>query len=283
MARSLRELSNERSIYNQAVMKIISSKMYYFVSDVHLGAGCGGGDKANEARATERRFVEWLRKIGSDAEGLFLCGDIFDFWFEYKHVVPKGFVRVLSEIASLSERGVRVVFMAGNHDMWLGNYLSEECGVEIYTTPRVFTLNGRKVHVAHGDNLNITGDVKLKLMNSVFRSSTIRTLFSALIHPDLALRFGLWWSDQSRKRHGWEEGHNTLEGRGVGALIEYAEQQQQIEPCDYYIYGHLHQTLRHKKRDTSGREFDVLFMNDWCSAPHYITLDEMGVAEIKEA
>ncbi len=253
--------------------------MYYFVSDMHLGAG--GGKNIVEARAVERRFISWLREVGEDAQGIFLCGDVFDFWFEYQCVVPKGFTRVLCELASLTDRGVRVVFMAGNHDMWIGNYLSEECGMELYTSPRVFSLNGKRVHVAHGDNLNVKGDPILRLMNSTFHSNFVRTLFSNLVHPDLALRFGLWWSDKSRTKHGKFEGHNTIEGRGVRPLVEYAERCEAKEHSDYYIYGHLHQTLRHTITSADGAQSEVLFMNDWSEDPHYITLSDEGVAEIK--
>ncbi len=256
--------------------------MYYFVSDIHLGAGCG--NERCEAREVERRFVAWLHNVGSEAQGIFLCGDVFDFWFEYQRVVPKGFVRVLGEIASLTDRGVRVVFMAGNHDMWLSNYLSEECGVEIYTSPRIFSLNGRKVHVAHGDNLNVRGDVVLQMMNSMFRSQIVRNLFSALVHPDLAIRFGQWWSNSSRGKHSHMEGQNTIDGLGVRDLLEYAAQQQRREPCDYYIYGHLHQIYSHRVEASHGAGgYEVLFMNNWSEGqtPHYVILDEEGVAEIK--
>ncbi|MFR9554668.1 MAG: UDP-2,3-diacylglucosamine diphosphatase, partial [Rikenellaceae bacterium] len=99
--------------------------MYYFASDTHLGAG-----SIEEQRLTERLFVEWLERVSADAEAIFLCGDIFDFWFEYKRVVPRGFVRTLGTIASITDRGVRVIFMAGNHDMWVRDYLAVECGME---------------------------------------------------------------------------------------------------------------------------------------------------------
>mgnify|MGYP000771996908 CR=1 FL=1 len=102
--------------------------MYYFASDIHLGAG-----DEHSARAVERRFVAWLDKVSGDAEAIFLVGDIFDFWFEYRRVVPKGFVRTLGKLAELTDRGVRVVFFTGNHDMWVGDYLARECGVEIHT------------------------------------------------------------------------------------------------------------------------------------------------------
>ena len=111
--------------------------MYYFASDIHLGAG---GEAF--AQQTERRFVRWLDDAAQDAEAIFLVGDVFDFWFEYRGVVPKGFVRTLGKLAELTDRGIRVVFFTGNHDMWVGDYLARECGVEIYTSPQHFRLNG---------------------------------------------------------------------------------------------------------------------------------------------
>ena len=131
--------------------------MYYFASDIHLGAG---GEAF--AQQTERRFVRWLDDAAQDAEAIFLVGDVFDFWFEYRGVVPKGFVRTLGKLAELTDRGIRVVFFTGNHDMWVGDYLARECGVEIYTSPQQFCLNGKNVFIAHGDNMKIDGQPMLK-------------------------------------------------------------------------------------------------------------------------
>ena len=161
--------------------------MYYFASDIHLGAG-----DEHSARAVERRFVAWLDKVSGDAEAIFLVGDIFDFWFEYRRVVPKGFVRTLGKLAELTDRGVRVVFFTGNHDMWVGDYLTRECGMEVCTSPQVMTLAGKKVFIAHGDNMNIDGQPMLKLLNRIFRSRTLKWLFSWGVHPDLAMKFGHW-------------------------------------------------------------------------------------------
>ena len=113
----------------------LTTLMYYFASDIHLGAG---GEAF--AQQTERRFVRWLDDAAQDAEAIFLVGDVFDFWFEYRGVVPKGFVRTLGKLAELTDRGIRVVFFTGNHDMWVGDYLARECGVEIYTSPQQFRL-----------------------------------------------------------------------------------------------------------------------------------------------
>lgn len=246
--------------------------MYYFASDIHLG----GGDK-EIARATERRFVEWLNRVSVDAEAIFLCGDIFDFWFEYSQVVPKGFVRTLGTIASLTDRGIRVVFMAGNHDMWLREYLAEECGMEVYTKPKKFLLAGKWVHVAHGDNLNVAPkEWKLRVLNGLFRSKCAYSTFSRLIHPDLMLKFGLAWSDSSRKKHVDMNGYNTVDGQGVRPLIEYAK--ESAAGCDYYIYGHLHQHLIYEENGVK-----YLFINDWNHEPYYAKIDNEGQISLEKA
>lgn len=172
----------------------------YFASDVHLG----GGDPA-AARAVERKFLAWLDLAGKDAEAILLVGDIFDFWFEYRRVIPTGYARVLGKLAELTDRGVRVVLFTGNHDMWTGDCLARECGVEVCTSPQVMTLCGRRIFIAHGDNMQIDGQPLLKLLNRVFRSRALRWLFSWGVHPDWAVRFGRWWSGRSRKSHHAEE------------------------------------------------------------------------------
>lgn len=250
--------------------------MVYFVSDIHLGAG----DRA-EVASVERRFFAWLDSVADDAEAIFLCGDVFDFWFEYSHLVPKGFVRTLGKIAELTDRGVRVVYVAGNHDMWMGGYLADECGVEIYLKPAIFELCGKRVHVAHGDNMNVRRDWKLKAVNAMFRSSVVRWAFKWLIHPDLAMSFGQWWSGASRKRHRKLDGHGTIEGYGVRPLVEYAEGVQaglaEGERCDYFVYGHLHQSLCH---DIDGAQ--VVFLGDWSEEPTTAVLGKDGVMKIEK-
>ena len=135
--------------------------MHYFVSDIHLGSG-----SLTEQRRVEQAFLNFLTKIEGDAETLILAGDIFDFWFEYKEVAPKGFVRVLGRLAELSDKGVRVVMFTGNHDMWIGNYLAQECGIELYTSPQTLTIGGKRLFVAHGDNMNIQGQPMLQFMRT---------------------------------------------------------------------------------------------------------------------
>ncbi len=250
--------------------------MYFFVSDVHLKSGGKQSDKS-----CEKRFLEWLDSVGSTAREVYLLGDIFDFWYEYKHVVPKGFVRVLAKFAELTDRGVRVVFIAGNHDMWVRDYFSRECGVEIYTTPQKIEIAGRKIYLAHGDNLNVGKSWGLRLMNTLFRSPIIRALFSTFIHPDLALAFGHWWSNSSRKKH--DPNNQSKRDReqsaryGVDILTEYVTSHHTELRCDYYIFGHMH-TLADKEYDGAR----IMLMNDWSQNPHYIEINAEGEAAIKE-
>ena len=239
--------------------------MYYFASDVHLGAG----DRQTACR-TERRFVEWLEMVRVDAKAIFLVGDIFDFWFEYGRVVPKGFVRVLGRLAELSDKGVRIVMLTGNHDMWIGDYLTEECGIELYTKPQMFTIAGKELFVAHGDNMNIKNKPVLRLMNKMFRSKGLRWFASTLIHPNCFIRFGQWWSGRSRKSHD-DYGSEVLD-----YLVDYALVYGAKHKVDYFIFGHLHYAADVKCNQR------VLFMGDWHTQPSYVALDNNGKIELKK-
>ena len=245
--------------------------MHYFASDIHLGAGT-----EQEARQTEQRFVAWLDCVAEDAETVVLAGDIFDFWFEYREVVPKGFVRTLGKIAELTDRGIRVLFFTGNHDMWVGDYLQRECGVEIYTAPEVISLGGKRIFVAHGDNMNIDGQWLLKAMNTMFRSRALRWLFSWLVHPDWALRFGHWWSGSSRKRHARED---ALTEALTEPLIQYARTYAEAHPqeVDHYLFGHMHYA-----RNFSDEGLHVVLLGAWDCFPSYAVLDDAGNFQLKQ-
>lgn len=243
--------------------------MHYFVSDIHLGAGSEA-----EARATEQRFVAWLDRVAEDAETIVLAGDIFDFWFEYREVVPKGFVRTLGKIAELTDRGIRVLFFTGNHDMWVGDYLQQECGVELFTTPQILTLGTRRIFVAHGDNMNIDGQWLLKAMNTMFRSRALRWLFSWFVHPDWALRFGHWWSGSSRKRHAQ---YDALTEALTEPLIDYARTHACTHEVDDYLFGHMHYA-----RDYRAEGLHVVLLGAWDCYPSYAVLDAEGSLQLKK-
>ena len=252
--------------------------MIYFASDIHLGAG-----DERQARETERLFVRWLDGAARDAEAIFLVGNIFDFWFEYRRVMPKGFVRTLGKLAELTDRGIRVVFFTGNHDMWVTDYLTRECGVEICTSPQLMTLAGRRVFVAHGDNMRIDGQPMLKLLNRIFRSRTLRVLFSWGLHPDLALKFGHWWSGKSRKAHNAADRRAAETGEGGGfdasltePLIAYARDYARDHEVDHFVFGHMHYA-----RDYREGSLHVVNLGCWEKNPAYAVLDDAGEMTLK--
>ena len=224
--------------------------MIYFVSDIHLGCA-----DAAVSRRAERAFCRWLDMVAKDAKAIYLLGDIFDFWFEYRTVAPQGYVRVLGRLAELTDRGVEVVFYAGNHDMWCLDYLTRECGVRVVLKPQVESIAGRSVHLAHGDNMNIKGQPMLCLMNSLFRSGVARWLFRWLIHPDFSMRLGRMFSGKSRKSHS-----NEIPSLAVlEPLKQYAKEHHKTNgDVATYIFGHMH--IPHH---AVCEGVEMLFLSDW--------------------
>ena len=224
--------------------------MIYFVSDIHLGCA-----DAAVSRRAERAFCRWLDMVAKDAKAIYLLGDIFDFWFEYRTVAPQGYVRVLGRLAELTDRGVEVVFYAGNHDMWCLDYLTRECGVRVVLKPQVESIAGRSVHLAHGDNMNIKGQPMLRLMNSLFRSGVARWLFRWLIHPDFSMRLGRMFSGKSRKSHS-----NEIPSLAVlEPLKQYAKEHHKANgDVATYIFGHMH--IPHH---AVCEGVEMLFLSDW--------------------
>ena len=233
---------------------------------MHLGSDCG------DPRRREKLLVRWLEEIAADAEAIFLVGDVFDFWFEYKWVVPKGFTRLLGKLSELTDRGVAIHFFTGNHDMWVYDYLNRECGVVLHTGPEVFELAGRRVLVAHGDNMGGERSWLEKLMVWTFHSRSLRSIFSALVHPDLAMRFGHWWSGKSRKAKNISHSFRGEEEW----LVRWARNRLQSERIDYFVFGHIHCAENY---DLGGGS-RVLFLGEWIEYPSYAVLDREGKMEL---
>ncbi|GHU99067.1 UDP-2,3-diacylglucosamine hydrolase [Bacteroidia bacterium] len=237
--------------------------MYYFASDMHLGASAGG-----DTRARERLLVEWLGQVAVDAEAVFLLGDVFDFWFEYKEVVPKGFTRTLGKLSELADRGVEVHFFPGNHDMWTSGYLEQECGVAVHRGTGIFELHGKRIFVAHGDDLGAGRKCGERFLSRFFRNRPAKWIFERAVHPDLALMFGHWWSRGSRKSHG--EGYEFWGEREP--LIRFARDFAARVPIDYFVFGHLH----HKVDHPLGQGSRVILLGDWIARPSYAALTPDG-------
>ena len=180
-------------------------KNVYFLSDAHLGSRA-----IPHARTQERRLVNFLDSIKDKASAVYLLGDMFDFWYEFKMVVPKGYTRFLGKLSELTDRGVEVHFFIGNHDIWCGDYLEKECGVIIHREPTTCEIYGKEFYLAHGDGLG-DNDWKFKLIRTMFHSKTLQRLFS-MLHPRWSVDFGLTWAKHSRlKRKDGREPENMGE------------------------------------------------------------------------
>lgn len=246
--------------------RIESATRIYFASDIHLGGG-----NAETARANERRFVAWLDRAAADAEAIFLLGDIFDFWFEYRRVVPKGFVRTLSKLAELTDRGIHIGFFPDNHDLWVRDYFRGECGMEVYPMPRILELKGQRIYMAHGDNMGVGREPRL--LNRIFRSRTLRWLFSWGVHPDWAMRFGHWWSGKSRKSHAGPEGFDESL---TEPLIGYARRYAETHAVDHFVFGHMH-----FPRDYRDGTLHTIHLGGWEKCPSYAVLDDTGALTLE--
>ncbi len=244
--------------------------MYYFASDMHFGLESPHGS----SRERERLFIRWLDEVSADAQAIFLVGDVFDFWFEYRRVIPKGFSRLLGKLSELTDRGVEIHFFAGNHDMWTYDYLSTECGLIMHDGPEVFELSGKKVLVGHGDNMYVENPPALeRLMHAGFRSGILRRLFSALVHPNQALRLGQWWSAGSRKAKSLT--HDF--GGEQEYLVKYARKYLETSDVDYFVFGHLHCA---EDYDLGGGK-RMIVLGEWIANPAYAVLDGQGCIELK--
>lgn len=208
----------------------------YFASDFHLGA-----PSKERSRIRERLIISWLDHIKSDASELYLMGDIFDFWFEYKHVVPKGFIRFLGKLAELSDAGIKLTFFKGNHDMWMFGYFKEELGAEIISDDLIIQRGNKWFYLHHGDGLG-PGDRKYKLLKKVFRSSFCQWLF-ARMHPNLGIGIASSWSKYSRINSGATERFEDINKEWLVSYIKgYLKRNsnKRNEVIDYFIFGHRH-------------------------------------------
>lgn len=227
----------------------------YFASDFHLGLKTG-----TPPVEREKKVVNWLNEISEKAAGIYLVGDIFDFWWEYKLVVPRGFTRFLGTIAGLTDKGIPVHFFTGNHDMWVRDYLVSECGVIMHTSPLTTTIDGKRFHIAHGEGLG-SESLAYRILLKIFHNKTLRRFYSSL-HPSIGISIGHRWSLSSRLGKGI-----TLDfmGEEKEDLIRYAASVTQHEKIDYFIFGHRHLAMTWKMEGGS----EIFFLGDWISHSSY--------------
>ncbi len=241
-------------------------KNVYFISDAHLGSRA-----IPHGRMQERRLVRFLDAIKHKASAVYMLGDMFDFWYEYRMVVPKGYTRFLGKVSELTDLGVEVHFFTGNHDIWCGDYLEKECGVVLHRQPQTVEIGDKVFLLAHGDGLG-DPDRKFKFLRVVFHNRICQCLFSC-IHPRWAMDFGLTWARHSRLKHGLGGDPGYL-GEDKEHLVLYAKEYQKAHPdVNYYIFGHRHIELDLMLSRTSR----VLILGDWISQFTYAVFDGMNL------
>lgn len=246
---------------------------YYFLSDFHLGI-----PDDTSSREREKILADWFDSVKNDAKEIYILGDIFDFWFEYSKVVPKGYVRFLAKMAEIVEDGVAIHVFHGNHDLWEFKYLREEIGVIYHREPETIECNGKKVHMAHGDGLG-PGDILYKFLLRIFRGKFNQLLFRWL-HPDLGIRIGLGLSNKHRyiKRHNQGKDINIVLTNEL--LYKYAlETTKKDTEIDYFIFGHRHIPILTKLPE--GKAHFAL-LGDWMTHYTYCMIDEDGVLTLNK-
>ena len=226
------------------------NKKVYFASDQHLGA-----PTAAESFPREKKFVAWLDSIKEDAEAVFLLGDLFDFWFEYKTVVPKGFVRVLGKLAALKDAGIPIYFFVGNHDLWMNDYFEKELNIPVYHTPQEFLINNKKMLIGHGDGLG-PEDKGYKRMKKVFTFPFFKWLFRWL-HPDIGVKLGQYMSVKNKLISGDEDA--KFLGEENEWLVQYCKRKLASNHYDYFVFGHRHLPLEIKLQEDS----TYINLGDW--------------------
>lgn len=237
-----------------------SAKNIYFASDFHLGA-----PNYEKSLEREKAICAWLDSIKPTCEELFLVGDIFDFWFEYKSAIPKGFVRLQGKIAEFTDSGIPVHFFTGNHDMWIFDYIPKELGVQLYRKPIVRTFGNKKLYIGHGDGLG-PGDFKYKLLKNFFDSKICQWLF-ARFHPNFGIGLANYSSRSSRAKTGKTD--EKFLGKEHEWLAIYCEKQNKINPVDFYLFGHRHLPLS----VPIGEKASYMNIGDWLKYNTFAVFD----------
>lgn len=217
----------------QLTIRLKEGKKAYFASDFHLGTP---NLKASQER--ERKIVSWLDSIKEEAQVIFLVGDIFDFWFEYKYTIPKGFIRFQGKLAELADSGIEVYFFTGNHDMWMFDYFKAELGIRIFRNDILLTLDEKKIYLGHGDGLG-PGDHTYKFLKKFFASPICQWMFRWL-HPNVGFWIATSWSKESRASNAINDAKYFGENEW---LLQYSKSIHDRFKADYYVFGHRHYVM----------------------------------------
>ena len=241
-------------------MQLQPGKKIYFLSDFHLGA-----PNHTVSLAREKKIVQFLDSIIPDAASIFIVGDLFDFWYEYRTVVPKGYVRILGKMATITDSGIPMHFFVGNHDMWMKDYFQHELNIPVYFEPKTFSFNNRKFYVGHGDGLG-PGDHGYKFIKKVFRNPVCQWLFG-ILPPAVGVGIANYMSRSSRAATGQSDARFL--GEENEWLISYSKEVLQQEHVDYFIFGHRHLPIDFTLPGNSR----YINLGDWIQYDSYAVFD----------
>jgi UDP-2,3-diacylglucosamine hydrolase len=238
----------------------LHGKKLFFASDFHLGV-----PDHQSSLQRERRIVAWLDSIKHEAHSIFLLGDIFDFWFEYRHAIPKGYIRLQGKLAELRDAGIPIIFFTGNHDMWMFDYFEKELGIPIHRNPESLQVGPHIFLIGHGDGLG-PGDKTYKVLKKLFNSRLCQWLF-ARIHPNVGIGIANYWSRSSRISNNKKE--ETFQGEEGEFLLVYCRELEKTKHHDYYIFGHRHLPLDLKINEQSR----YINLGEWVNFSTYAEYD----------
>lgn len=236
------------------------SKKIYFLSDFHLGA-----PDAASSRVREKKIIQFLDEIKHDAAEIFILGDLFDFWYEYKKVVPKGYVRILGKLAELSDSNIPLYFFVGNHDMWMNDYFQKELNIPVFFEPKEFIYSGKRFLIGHGDGLG-PGDHGYKFIKKIFRNKACQWFFG-ILPPYIGMGIAGYFSRKSRAQTGQTD--EVFLGEDKEWLVIYSKEILQKDQYDYFVFGHRHLPLDIKLNDTSR----YINLGDWIKYNSYAVFD----------
>ncbi len=247
-------------------------KKIYFASDFHLGYPTGAA-----SREREQRIIRWLDEVAPQAAHIYLMGDLFDFWFEYTHVIPKGFVRFQAKLVALADAGVPISIFTGNHDLWLQDYFTTEFGIPVYHQPISLTLLGKTFHLGHGDGLG-AGDYHYKLLKKVFTNSVCQWLFRNLLPVRLGMGFGFAWSDHRKKKNAHKVEVFQGENEWIWGYCKTIEQEQHH---DFYVFGHRHLPLDLPVEVAGNPTSRYINLGEWLTYNTYAVFDGQKMELLK--
>lgn len=247
------------------IIDLKPGKKVYFASDFHLGAPTHAASLERE-----RRIVKWLDEVRSDAQTVFLMGDLFDFWFEYKSTVPKGYVRLLGKLAELSDAGIQLFIFPGNHDFWMMDYFKTELGARIFHEPENFTIAGKRFLLGHGDGLG-PGDKAYKLLRAfLFANPVCQWLFRYVLPPDAGQYLGKLWASNSYKKNRKEDVVAEEIDLKEEFIYQYIQERENGgDRHDFYLFGHRHIAINARVNETA----QYINLGDWIRYDSYAVFD----------